>query len=624
MYEAPQHDDLDDFLKGLADGGIVADDRRLKEDMASQFSDHREWVREFVANSCDADAKHVWIDGRESAGHITIRVADDGHGMDRAAIIDFMTVYRTRKRDAGTAIGHHGVGKLCAASIPGLRKFHLTTSTGKEGWTMETDSLLGEQPIDVIALNEVPERGTTFELSFESEVAVDSELKALRDVLNRYCRFLPLEIIIGSATTDKRERVCDCWESSMGATGRTFNISYGLYRFNILVGISTPFHEIYQSKVLVSSGYNLLSADLEEPLSLPHLGIRVDSSDFQLPFGRHNLRNEEILVPLARALRDKVLPPYMEELCGMYHDGRILTTDVDPRDVRTTACHLLRFDRHKYAVCAELPVFEDVRGQVFSLANLEKEAARCQAIYIASAAGGTESYDQIQAPVLSDDLTPSELDLLRPTFGAQLVDLREPNTVFEAPMGSGPPLGVREYRFQSFLHFHRLASRIERDPPRPVGGLGAEGATPLNASDLMNDLKRALSLTTSVGSSRRSAEDLKWKVGYLVLGDGFEPCVTKKVLVKNDTITLNLHHPEVAKLLDFSELAPELSGHWGLGLALDDPDVLPHLTEPAREDLLLVDAVAKCLSREDLDLDEGAEDVVERNEWRDFLMRTVG
>ena len=105
-----------------------------------------------------------------------------------------------------------------------------------------------------------------------------------------------------------------------------------------------------------------------------------------------------------------------------------------------------------------------------------------------------------------------------------------------------------------------------------------------------------------------------WRMEY-ILSNKQEGCVFCDALgadVSHDTETLilhrgafcavvmNLYHPEVAQLLALCERAPELAGHYGLAMALTDPNqpLLRHLSQESREDLIQVDAMAKLLGDE--------------------------
>jgi hypothetical protein len=60
-------------------------------------------------------------------------------------------------------------------------------------------------------------------------------------------------------------------------------------------------------------------------------------------------------------------------------------------------------------------------------------------------------------------------------------------------------------------------------------------------------------------------------------------------------MVLNLNHDEIKRLVRLSESAPALAGHWAMAMCLNERGgVLGHLTPEAREDLLIIDAMARC------------------------------
>ena len=70
--------------------------------------------------------------------------------------------------------------------------------------------------------------------------------------------------------------------------------SYLVYPLAEPLGLSKGEHEVYQNRVYITNTYNLLSHDLNRKLVVPHLSIRVDCRDFEMPFGRHRLSNENL------------------------------------------------------------------------------------------------------------------------------------------------------------------------------------------------------------------------------------------------------------------------------------------------------------------------------------------
>jgi hypothetical protein len=153
--------ELEKDLNAIDSQGISADRKKLKQDMCAQFSDHREWAREYVVNAFDAMATHCKISGQEDEETLTIKVEDNGHGMDKQGIKDYFTLFKSIKYgDPEKTIGCHGAGKLSVAAIPGQSGFSMRTSTGKECWQLKTGSLLDDDPVTIHRIDSVPAKNT--------------------------------------------------------------------------------------------------------------------------------------------------------------------------------------------------------------------------------------------------------------------------------------------------------------------------------------------------------------------------------------------------------------------------------------------------------------------------------
>lgn len=620
---------LQERLAGLAERGIQAHRQNLKEDMCTQFADWREWIREYVTNAYDAGSTRVRVDGSlsEDGAHTIIRVTDNGKGMDAQGVTDFLTVYRSRKAAcAGPAVGRHGIGKLCVAAIPGLLRFAMETSTGAECWAFETSSLLEDIPFDVVRRHDVPPAGTRFEITFETKIGLAEELTKLRAVLDRFVPFLPLDIIVDLPTETgeiEQQIVAADWLSSAGKLGMRHVLELREGRFDVTIGIGRPVHELYQSRVLIGQRYDLLAVD-DEKVGLPHVTLRVDSAAFELPFGRHCLRNEEVLKPLARAIRRQVLAPFVRQLVALYREGALFgEVGVSPADVRDIVCTVLHHMPGLVPECARLRVFDDIDLALWSLAELELATERAGVLYrIKTAQAGVE-YAVFGAPVMLRTQPRGGAAVLERAFDGRIVDLDNKQLVLEAPRGAGRQPGPREKRFEKHLRFHQraheLADRKGQGKKKRNGSGGGRGA--------MTRLQQMLGICTEARDARRHADALRWRVSYLVGRDGTTACQSARMLVKDDTVVLNLYHPEVAQLVDLADAAPELAGHFGLAMAVSDPSraVLSDLSKEARQDLILVDAIAKCTLGVDESQtpEDGGSAPVPPDEWIDFMMRVL-
>ncbi len=620
-----QRESLEARLSRLTAEGVKADRRHLKRDMCTQFTDPREWIREYVTNAHDAQASHVWIRGRRDATGrlVTITVIDDGHGMDRQGLIDFLTVFRSRKTEGGRTVGRHGIGKLSVAAIPGQCGFSVTTSTGAECWRATTGSLLDERPIELERVEPVAEPGTRFDVTFGGgrEADLDNELRGLRRILVRYVRHLPLEIILHGEGHGPSPVVSihEDWRGSSGRVGRSYRLDVGGNRFDVTLGLGVPVHELYQSRVLVTDALDLVSRDLAgEPIQLPHLRVRLDGAAFELPFGRHCLRNEPILGPITERIRERLLPVWLVELRDAYLDGTLETLGARTDEVDDIVCALLPHPTNAANLCKTIPAFREVNGARRTLRELEQVAERTGVLYLEGPGCAGVDYSVFDAPVLSRDQPFGGLDLLRVRFQRVLVNLGLTDVVIEAPRGVTPALGAQERRFEEHLRFHPDAIAAGR---RSTNELTTRTRPRFARAE--SALGRLVGSTDEARSARHDVARLRWRVSWLVGPDGRTPCLSHRFLVRGDVVVCNLHHPEVRRLLALSERAPALAGHWGLAMVLTDPNhrVLEHLSETAREEILILDALGKCAAPAGkADRPVGDERRPPSNGLRDFLL----
>lgn len=302
-------------LRVISERGVQADSRKLKDDMIRQWEDYRLFVREYAANSCDARARTCQVYGYEKGDLQTIVIEDDGLGMDREGVAGFMKVFRSCKPHADRPVGQHGIGRLSAAAIADLISFAMLTSTGVEMWRLKTPSLLEDLPITLERVEPVGPHGTRFEFTYKKRISLREELQELRALLETSVRFLPMNVLVYLPDSDDPGATAvphfirGEWHAPGERFVRRYEFKLANRSFDVVLGLGADTNEVYQNRVLITATrYNLLCHDFTPTFRVPHLTIRVDSPDFQLPFGRHCLRNDGAVLPqLARHLREHVL-----------------------------------------------------------------------------------------------------------------------------------------------------------------------------------------------------------------------------------------------------------------------------------------------------------------------------
>ncbi|MGM9687444.1 MAG: molecular chaperone HtpG [Alloprevotella sp.] len=185
------------------------------------YSDHDIFLREIVSNAVDATQKLKTLAGRGEfkgeMGNLTVRVSidpeaktltvsDRGIGMTAEEIDryinqiafsganDFLEKY---KDDAAAIIGHFGLGFYSAFMV--AERVDIVTRSYREGaqavkWTCD-----GSPAFEIDACDK-EDRGTDIVLHLADDCKEFLEKTKIKELLDRYCRFLPVEIAFGKKT----------------------------------------------------------------------------------------------------------------------------------------------------------------------------------------------------------------------------------------------------------------------------------------------------------------------------------------------------------------------------------------------------------------------------------------
>ena len=308
---------LEAQLKTIQENGIQADRKNLKRNMHTQFADPFEFAREFVVNSYDAMATECYISGRETEETVTVTIRDTGKGMDFQRIQDYFKIFRSRKDYPEVkAIGRFGVGKMSVAALPGLILFGGITSTGRECWRFETDTLIDDRPVKLEKIEPVPSCGTKFEITVMKPASLSDILSKIYDILYKYIRHLKINVFFDLPELDEEQNPIrkklthGIWAYPQKSMGKEYQLFIDGVLVELAMGIGSFEHELYQNKVFITAKYNLLSFDLNKEISIPNLMIKINSEIFELTFGRHCLSNEPILTGIVTKLRESLLPQY--------------------------------------------------------------------------------------------------------------------------------------------------------------------------------------------------------------------------------------------------------------------------------------------------------------------------
>ncbi|WP_455105189.1 molecular chaperone HtpG [Peptostreptococcus sp.] len=203
------------------------------------YSDKDIFVRELVSNGCDAIAKHKRLASigeaslrddyrvivRVDKENRTLTFNDNGIGMDLDEIKkyinqvafsgaeEFVNKYKDKIDESNDIIGHFGLGFYSAFMV--ADKVEIDTLSYKDGaqpvkWVSE-DGMEFE-----ISQGDRKEHGTSITLTISADNEDFLYVYKIREILNKYCYFLPTEIYLEDADEEKRlaeERVRRAQES---------------------------------------------------------------------------------------------------------------------------------------------------------------------------------------------------------------------------------------------------------------------------------------------------------------------------------------------------------------------------------------------------------------------------
>ncbi len=185
------------------------------------YSDHEIFLRELISNAVDATQKlktlnsigehqgelsdltiHVHLDEKEK----TLTISDSGIGMTAEEVDkyinqiafssaeEFLDKYKDK---ANAIIGHFGLGFYSSFMVS--KKVEVLTKSYREGAVAVKWSCDGSPEFQLEEI-EKDTQGTDIILHIDSESEEFLEKSRINELLNKYCKFLPIEIAFGKET----------------------------------------------------------------------------------------------------------------------------------------------------------------------------------------------------------------------------------------------------------------------------------------------------------------------------------------------------------------------------------------------------------------------------------------
>ena len=200
------------------------------------YSDHEIFLRELVSNAVDATQKLKTLiergDFKGEQGDLTVRVSldadkgtltisDRGVGMtadeiDRyinqiafSGVTDFLDKY---KDNANAIIGHFGLGFYSAFMVS--KKVEIVTRSYQEGAQAVKWSCDGSPAYEIEEVQK-DDRGTDIVLYIDDDCKEFLDKTRIQQLLNKYCKFLPIAIAFGKKTEWKDGKQVDTEEDNI-------------------------------------------------------------------------------------------------------------------------------------------------------------------------------------------------------------------------------------------------------------------------------------------------------------------------------------------------------------------------------------------------------------------------
>lgn len=195
------------------------------------YSDKDIFIREVISNACDAISKfqrlvslgEATTNGDEQYKVVvsinkekkTLKFMDDGIGMTEEEVkkyinqvafsgaTDFMEKYKDKMDEGKDIIGHFGLGFYSTFMVS--TKVEIDTLSFREGAEAVKWECTGGTEYEIGSPSERTTRGTTVTLYIDDESSEFLEEYKVREIIKKYCSFLPTEIYLEDENKPKEE-----------------------------------------------------------------------------------------------------------------------------------------------------------------------------------------------------------------------------------------------------------------------------------------------------------------------------------------------------------------------------------------------------------------------------------
>lgn len=195
------------------------------------YSDKDIFIRELISNGCDAISKYKRLvslgEAKEDSDNKysvtvsvnksekTLKFIDNGIGMTEEEVKkyinqvafsgaeDFINKYKDQINDDKDIIGHFGLGFYSAFMV--AKRVQIDTLSYIEGAEAVTWVCEGGTEYEISPSLERKTRGTTITLFVDDDSTDFLEVYKVREIIEKYCSFLPIEIYLEDENSENKE-----------------------------------------------------------------------------------------------------------------------------------------------------------------------------------------------------------------------------------------------------------------------------------------------------------------------------------------------------------------------------------------------------------------------------------
>lgn len=339
------------------------------------YSDKDIFIRELISNGCDAISKlkrlailgeanlnedekyRVYVSINKENG--TLKFIDNGIGMTDEEVKkyinqvafsgaeDFISKYKDKMDDDKDIIGHFGLGFYSAFMVS--KRVQIDTLSYLEGSEAVTWVCDGGTEYEIYPSEDRKERGTTITLFIDDDSKEFLEAYKVREIIEKYCSFLPIEIYLEEEGKEEKEEDIkplndttplwmkspkDCTDEEYKEFYKKVFLDFNDPLFWIHLNVDYPFNlkgilyfpklkhelEATEGQVKLYNNQVFVADNIKEviPDFLLLLKGTIDCPDLPLNVSRSFLQKDKDVIKISKHIVKKVA----DKLVGLYKNER--------------------------------------------------------------------------------------------------------------------------------------------------------------------------------------------------------------------------------------------------------------------------------------------------------------